>query len=39
MQFPVRGKLEYLSPNLNSLSRFSEKSRNSLYETENSSKL
>ena len=37
--FPVRGKLKYVGPSLNSLSRFSENLRKSLYKIENSGNL
>ena len=35
MQFPVRGKLKYLCPSLNSLSQFFGNLRKALYKIEN----
>ena len=39
MYFPVRGKLKYVGPSLDSLSQLSENLRKSLYKIENSSNL
>ena len=38
-QFPVRGKLKFMGPSLNSLSRFFENLRKSSYKIENSGNL